>query len=149
MGLVILMMNTTIRTYSELSQFSNFKDRYEYLRLRGRVGEDTFGHQRYLNQIFYKTAEWKRLRNYIITRDKGCDLGIEGHEISNTQKIYIHHMNPITIEDIENRSVYAWDPEYLITTIHTTHNAIHYGDASLLTIEPIVRFENDTCPWKL
>ena len=126
--------------------FQTFKERYKYLRLRGFVGEETFGYDRYLNQVFYKSKEWMDIRNYVIIRDNGCDLGIPGHEIHG--RILIHHMNPITKEDILNRSEFLLDPEYLISTIKLTHDAIHYGDENLLMDEPIVRTKNDTCPWR-
>ena len=137
---------TSIKTYSELITISTFKERYEYLRLKGLVGEDTFGYDRYLNQSFYKSREWMDIRNYVIIRDNGCDLGMPGHEIHG--RIFIHHMNPITKEDILRRSKFLLDPEYLISTIKTTHDAIHYGDENLLMDEPIVRTKNDTCPWR-
>ena len=139
---------TTIRTYSELMKLSTFEERYEYLRLGGKVGEDTFGFDRYLNQLFYTSPEWRALRNDIITRDGGCDLGIRDREIGEGVKILIHHMNPITREDILNRSEYLLNPEYLICTIKNTHDAIHYGDSELLYKDPVVRSKNDTCPWR-
>lgn len=137
----------TIRTYSELITIPTFEERFEYLQLNGMVGEDTFGHRRYLNQIFYKTREWRDLRHYVIVRDNGCDLGVEGFDIHGT--IEIHHMNPITIEDIENRSEFLLDPEYLISTSPITHKAISYGDKSLLPLPPVERFRNDTIPWRV
>ena len=141
------MMNmTSIKTYSELITIPTFKERYEYLRLKGLVGEETFGYDRYLNQSFYKSREWMDIRDYVIIRDNGCDLGMLGHEIHG--RILIHHMNPITKEDILRRSKFLLDPEYLISTIKTTHDAIHYGDENLLIDEPIVRTKNDTCPWR-
>ena len=124
-----------------------FEERYEYLKLGGSVGKDTFGFDRYVNQRFYQSREWKSIRNEIIVRDNGCDLGVEGYEIHG--RIYIHHMNPILLKDIRDATEFLMDPEYLITTTHRTHNAIHYGDASLLVLEPIERTPNDTCPWKL
>lgn len=136
-----------IRTYSELSKLKTFEERYEYLKLNGRVGEDTFGYDRYLNQMFYKSPEWIKIRNYVITRDNGCDLGIEGREIR-SNRILIHHMNPITKEDILKKTDYLLNPEYLITTIKNTHDAIHYGTSELLYKDPIIRTKNDTCPWK-
>lgn len=139
---------TTIRTYSELMKLSTFEERYEYLRLGGKVGEDTFGFDRYLNQLFYTSPEWRALRNDIITRDGGCDLGIPDREIGEGVKILIHHMNPITRDDILNRSEYLLNPEYLICTIKNTHDAIHYGDSELLYKDPVVRSKNDTCPWR-
>lgn len=138
----------TIRTYSELITIPTFEERYEYLRLGGKVGEDTFGFDRWLNQMFYNSGEWRSLRNFIITRDLGCDLGHVDHEIPDGVRIYIHHMNPIDVNDIVKRSDFLLDPEYLITTIKSTHDAIHYGDASLLVTNPIVRTMNDTCPWR-
>ena len=137
---------TSIRTYSELSKLSTFEDRYQYLRLDGVVGKQTFGFDRYLNQVFYKSERWRQARNFVIIRDNGCDLGIEGHEING--RILVHHMNPLTIDDILGESDYLLDPEFLISTIHNTHNAIHYGDASLLITAPIERTQYDTCPWK-
>lgn len=139
-------MKRIIRTYSELTKFKTFKERYEYLRLSGSVGESTFGFDRYLNQIFYRSQKWKAIRDYVIIRDNGCDLGIEGHDIAG--KVLIHHMNPITRLDIESESDMLLNPEYLISTTHNTHNAIHYSDESLLITAPIVRSKNDTCPWK-
>ncbi len=135
-----------IRTYSELSQLRTFKERYEYLRLGGTVGEDTFGFDRYLNQIFYNSEEWKAIRREVIIRDNGCDLGLDGYEIHG--KILIHHMNPIRSKDIIQRSEILLNPEYLISTVLGTHNAIHYGDADLLPVLPQERSRNDTCPWK-
>lgn len=124
-----------------------FEERFEYLRLNGRVGEDTFGFDRYLNQNLYqRNPKWRAARNQVIIRDNGCDLGIEGREIYG--KIIVHHMNPITIEDIEKESDFIFDPEYLICVTHNTHNAIHYGDENLLTRGPIERTKNDTCPWR-
>lgn len=139
-----------IRTYSELIKLSTFFERYEYLKLGYRVGEETFGFDRYLNQKFYKSKEWRDIRNYIITRDLGCDLGILTREIPNGVKALVHHMNPIRPSDIRFSTDYLANPEYLITTIKRTHDAIHFGDDDLLFEEtPIVRLPNDTCPWKL
>ena len=137
---------TKIKTYSELSKLTTFKERFEYLRLDGSVGEATFGYDRYLNQVFYRSQVWKRVRDTVIIRDNGCDLGIIGHEIYD--KIIIHHMNPITIQDIERESEFLLNPDYLICVTHNTHNAIHYGDAKLLIDEPIIRTPFDTCPWR-
>ena len=139
-----MLMN--IRTYSDLSKLTTFEDRYNYLRLNGFVGQETFGFDRYLNQVFYKSAKWRSVRDFVIVRDNGCDLGIEGREIYG--KIIIHHMNPITIKDIEQESDFLLDPEFLISTVHETHNAIHYGDENLLIRMPIERKPNDTCPWR-
>ena len=135
-----------IRTYSELVTLKTFEERFKYLQLNGVVGEQTFGFDRYINQIFYQTQEWKSIRNHVILRDNGCDLGVEGYEISG--RILIHHMNPITAKDIEKRSDILMNPEYLISTVHNTHNAIHYGDEGLLVKAPIERKPNDTCPWR-
>lgn len=138
---------TIIRTYSELSKLTTFADRFEYLRLDGQVGKDTFGFDRIFNQMFYTSREWKAVRDFVLLRDNGCDLGMAGHEILG-QRFIVHHMNPISLEDIEKHSDILLDPEYLITTVHLTHNAIHYGDANILTIAPIERVKNDTCPWR-
>lgn len=144
---MVLRVILVIRTYSELCKFQTFKERFEYLQLSdGHVGADTFGYDRYLNQQFYKTREWKRLRDQLIIRDNGCDLGVDGYEIHG--RVIVHHMNPITKEDILNRTEYLMNPEYLICTTHNTHNAIHYSDESLLILDPIERSPNDTCPWK-
>lgn len=137
----------SIRTYSELITIPTFQERFQYLRLNGVVGNDTFGFDRYLNQIFYRSQRWRSVRDFVIIRDNGCDLGMDGYEIHS--KILIHHMNPITLKDIERESEFLLDPEYLICTSHNTHNAIHYGDEDLLITEPIQRTRNDTCPWKL
>lgn len=142
-GMVIRM---AIRTYSELIQIPTYKERFEYLRLDGQVGRDTFGYDRYLNQIFYRSQKWKSIRDQIIIRDNGCDLAMEGYDIYS--KIIIHHMNPITIKDIELESDYLMDPEFLICVSHNTHNAIHYSDSNLLITAPIERTKNDTCPWR-
>ena len=138
--------STNFKTYSELITLPTFEERFRYLSLDGRVGEDTFGFDRYMNQIFYRSQRWKSIRDYVFIRDNGCDLGVEGFEIHG--KFIIHHMNPITIKDIERESDFLLDPEYLITTVHNTHNAIHYGDESLLITAPIERTANDTCPWR-
>lgn len=135
-----------IRTYSELIKLPTFEERYEYLKLDGKVGEETFGFDRYINQEFYRSNEWLKVRDFVIVRDGGCDLAIEDREI--VGKILVHHMNPITIDDILNRSKFLLDPEYLISTIKNTHDAIHYGDSSLLITAPIERRKNDTCPWR-
>jgi hypothetical protein len=141
------MTKTTIKTYAELSRLTTFEDRFNYLKLNGQVGRDTFGFDRIFNQRFYKSREWKAVRDFVIIRDNGCDLGIEGREIYG-RNIIIHHMNPISLDDIENHSDFLLNPEYLITTVHNTHNAIHYGDIDLLITAPIERSKNDTCPWK-
>lgn len=135
-----------IRTYHELVKRATFRERFEYLRLGGQVGADTFGFERYLNQRFYHSAEWQSIRNTVIARDLGCDLGVDGYSIFG--KVYIHHMNPITTTDIRKATEYLSNPEYLICTTHNTHNAIHYGDASLLPTELVERTPYDTCPWR-
>jgi hypothetical protein len=137
----------SIKTYSELITLPTFEQRYEYLRLGGTIGEETFGCDRWLNQVFYKTREWKDFRRNIIVRDMGCDLGISDREIHGI--ILIHHINPISINDIRNRRLdVILNPENAICTSHNTHNAIHYGDDSLLVKVPIARSRNDTCPWR-
>lgn len=136
-----------IRRYSELIKLPTFEERYEYLRLDGEVGKETFGFDRYLNQIFYRTIEWKNLRDQIIIRDNGCDLGITGEEINSN--IIIHHMNPISADDILHGSDFLMNPEYLICVSHKTHNSIHYGDTKFpLSRTFVERTPNDTCPWK-
>lgn len=135
-----------IKTYSELVKLNTFEDRFNYLSLDGTVGNTTFGFDRYLNQFFYKSSKWRQVRNKVIIRDGACDLGIDGRDIHG--RIIIHHMNPISIEDINEESEYLLDPEYLICVTHDTHNAIHYGDENLLARGPIIRKPNDTCPWK-
>ena len=142
-GKVIQM---SIRTYSELITLPTFEERFRYLQLGGKVGEDTFGHDRYLNQMFYTSDEWRRIRRDVIVRDNGCDLGMQDREIHGL--IIIHHMNPITIEDIINRSEFLLNPEYLISTVKNTHDAIHFSDERILITDPIERRPNDTCPWK-
>lgn len=139
-------MRSTILTYSELCQLDTFEKRYQYLRLNGSVGNATFGFDRWLNQRFYKDPEWISLRRDIIIRDLGCDLGISDREICGP--IMVHHMNPITKEDIIYRSEFLLNPEYLICCSDNTHKAVHYGDESLLVLAPIVRSRNDTCPWR-
>lgn len=131
--------------YSELKALKTFQERFEYLKLKGRIGEDTFGFDRYLNQMFYRDPNWLQVRNAVIIRDNGCDLGMPGHEIYG--KIYIHHMNPIIQSDILDRNPDIINPEFLICTSQRTHNAIHYGN-EMPMLEPIIRTPNDTCPWK-
>lgn len=140
------MKNTMIRNYRELRRLRTFEERYYYLQLKGVVGETTFGFDRYLNQILYTSDRWLKTRDGVIIRDNGCDLGIEGYEIQG--RILVHHMNPITIEDVEEERDIVFDPEYLICTTLRTHNAIHFGDEKLLPKIPIERKRNDTCPWK-
>lgn len=136
-----------IRCYSELIKLRTFKERYEYLKLDGKVGEETFGFDRWLNQAFYKSKEWQRIRNDVIARDLGCDLGCIDREIID-EMILIHHMNPISKEDIINKTDFLLNPEYLITTIDNTHRAIHYGNEEMLYQPPVERFKNDQCPWR-
>ena len=140
------MNQTSIKTYSELIQLDSFEERYRYLRLDGEVGKETFGFDRYFNQIFYKSPEWKAIRDTIIIRDNGCDLAIPGYEIRG--RILIHHMNQITKRDILERSDLLLNPEYLICVTKRTHDAIHYGDENLLMTGPVERTRNDTCPWR-
>lgn len=137
-----------IRTYTELSKLHTFEERFKYLRLKGEVGKEIWGFDRYLNQRFYHSKEWRSIRNQVIIRDRGCDLGIEGFEIPKGRAL-VHHMNPITQEDIENGDFSKLlNPEFLITTTHNTHQAITYGDEHLLITAPTERKPNDTCPWK-
>lgn len=136
-----------MRTYSELIKIPTFEERFKYLELDGRVGIETFGFDRYLNQKFYRSSEWKRIRNYVITRDNGCDLAIPEREIPNGIRIIVHHINPISIEDITDKKEWIFDPEFLICTIKRTHDAIHYSDESILYSEPIERTPNDTTLW--
>jgi hypothetical protein len=135
-----------IRRYSELVKLTTFKERFNYLKLSGKVGEETFGFDRYINQKFYTSYEWRKVRDIVIVRDNGCDLGIEGYELN--KNILIHHLNPISKKDIVNQSDILLNPEYLICVSHNTHNAIHYGDDTLLPLPIIERTPNDTCPWK-
>ena len=139
-------MSMIVKSYSEMIALPTFIERYRYLRLGGQVGYETFGFDRWLNQKFYKDPEWLSVRDKVIIRDNGCDLGMEGHEIYG--KILVHHINPITKEDILRRDPKLFDPENLICTIKNTHDAIHYGDESLLIVAPTIRTRNDTCPWK-
>ena len=141
-----VMRTMIIRTYSELITIPTFEERYEYLRLGGKVGEETFGFDRYLNQLFYKSNEWRDIRDHVIIRDNGCDLAMLDREIYG--RILVHHMNPVSVDDIVRRSKYLLDPEYLICTTKITHDAIHYGDSSLLITAPIERSKNDMCPWR-
>lgn len=141
----------SIRTYSELITIPTFEERFRYLKLNGIVGEETFAFERYLNQIFYKSDEWKHVRREVILRDTGlndycCDLGVDGYYIGGI--IVVHHMNPITKEDLLYRTKYLLDPEYLICTADNTHKAIHYGDENLLYKPPVERQQYDTCPWR-
>ena len=137
-----------VKSYSELIKLPTFLERYRYLRIGGTVGDFTFNGHRLLNQALYRSPEWRSFRRQIAIRDDGCDLGCEDHKIMGSTKIYVHHINPITVEDITNGSPMIFDPENVITTIFNTHQAIHYGDESLLITEPIVRSQNDTCLWR-
>lgn len=143
---MIAINEPIVRTYSELIQLPTFEERYRYLRLQGSVGKSTFGFDRYLNQNFYRSTEWKRIRDEVIVRDNGCDLGIEDRTIYG--RILIHHMNPITEKDILRMSDILMNPEYLICVTHQTHNAIHYGDENQIFTGLVERRPNDTCPWK-
>ena len=134
------------KTYKELIHIPTFKERFEYLKLPGIVGKETFGHNRYLNQDFYSSNEWKRIRNFVIARDLGRDLGVEGYDLYNG--LVVHHINPITMDDIINHSDIVFDPENLITTCLKTHNAIHYGDFSQVVDTYVPRQPYDTCPWR-
>lgn len=147
----------SIKTYSELITIPSFEERFRYLQLDGQVGKETFGYDRYLNQVLYNSQEWRRFRHEIIIRDNACDLAHEDHEIPSWRdenglihgpKILIHHINPITVDDVVNRRSIVFDPENTITTILSTHNAIHYGDENLLPKAPIERSKNDMCPWR-
>lgn len=135
-----------MKTYTELITIPTFEERFRYLKLDGVVGQSTFGYDRYLNQVLYHSDEWKRFRRDIIVRDNGCDLACDGFDIQ--IRALIHHINPITVEDVLNRHPKVFDPDNVITTTYNTHRAIHYGDESLLIIAPIIRTPNDTCPWK-
>lgn len=134
-----------IRTYSEMCKFRTLEERFEYLKLSGSVGRSTFGFDRYINQRFYTSRQWRQTREHVIARDLGCDLGVDGYEIHD--RVIIHHMNPMTVEDIEEGVVDVLDPEFLVTTSHLTHNAIHYSDRSLLPQLPVERRRGDTNLW--
>lgn len=138
---------SNIKTYSELIELPSFLDRYNYLKIGGQVGVETFGYDRYLNQVLYRSDEWKDFRRDMIVRDHGCDLAHDEYEIYG--KILVHHIDPITVEDVIRRHPKIFDPENVISTSLNTHNAIHYGDETLLVLGPIERRPNDTCPWKL
>lgn len=135
-----------MRTYSELIQIPTHLERFRYLKLQGEVGKDTFGFDRYLNQIFYHSKEWRHIRDLVIVRDSGCDLAVPGYEIHG--RVYIHHMNPVIVRDILDISGFLINPEYLICVTFDTHNAIHYGSEQSLRTIPQERFPNDTCPWR-
>ncbi len=134
------------RSYSELIRIPSYEERYSYLRLDGEVGSATFGFDRYLNQRFYHSSEWRSIRDFVIARDNGCDMAVDGRTIYD--KIYIHHINPICVKDLELVRDILYDPEYLVCVSFDTHNAIHYGTDSLLSKDPIIRRPGDTCPWR-
>ena len=136
-----------MKTYSELSKLETFEERFNYLKLDGKVGTETFGFDRYANQAFYKSREWKKARREVIIRDKGCDLGIEGYDINEPGRIRIHHLNAISMEQILNRDPIIFDPENLICTTQRTHNAIHYGDEGQIAKGPVERKAGDTKLW--
>lgn len=140
------MKNSIIKTYSELITLPTFEERFRYLKLDGVVGEETFGFDRYLNQVFYNSQEWKDIREYVIMRDNGCDLAIPDREI--VGRILVHHMNPVLKDDIVRRSKFLLDPEYLISTYKNTHDAIHFSNEKILFSNPIERTLHDTCPWR-
>jgi len=135
----------TTRSYSKLKEIEGFRERYEYLKLQSSVGVATFGYDRWMNQQFYTSTQWRQVRHHVIARDNGCDLGVDGHEIYG--RLYIHHLNPLTIEDLREGAESIIDPEYLITTTHLTHNAIHYGDDNLLPRPVVERKPGDTKLW--
>lgn len=135
-----------IRTYSELIKIETFEDRFRYLQLKGAVGKETFAHERYLNQIFYRSPEWKKIRDYVIIRDCGRDLAMEGFDIYD--RVYVHHMNPIMLRDVLEHNEDIINPEFLVCCSFNTHQAIHYSDESILIGSPLERRPNDTCPWR-
>lgn len=139
------MVTMRIRRYSELMRYDSFDDRYEYLKLGGEVGRSTFGFDRHINQTFYRSSQWKSVRDFVIVRDNGCDLAVPGHEIHT--ELLVHHMNPMTVDDILHGEEWILDPEYLICVCHNTHNAIHYGDKSLLPTAFVERRPGDTKLW--
>lgn len=144
--LVMTMMMKSIKTYSELVKLPTFSERFQYAKLDGVVGKATFGYDRYLNQFLYRSKEWRKFRNDIIIRDEGCDLAFPDREIND--RIIIHHLNPITMEDIIQKHACVFDPDNVVCVGHMTHEAIHYGDEDLLPKPPIIRKPNDTCPWR-
>lgn len=139
------MTNSTIRSYSELMEIPTFLERFDYLMLRGTVGDPTFGHERWLNQRFYTSREWRQIRDHVIVRDNGCDLAMPGHDIH--ARLIIHHMNPMSVHDIRHGNDEIFEPEFLISTTHRTHNAIHYGDVSQLPQPYVERQPGDTDLW--
>lgn len=143
---MVNQMNMKNKTYSEAMSLRTYEERFEYLKLGGTVGVATFGFDRYLNQTLYRSPEWKRFRRNMVIRDNGCDMGFDGYEIQG--KVLLHHINPLTIDDVLNRDPKIFDPENVICVSLDTHNAIHYGDKDLLITDPIIRTKNDTCPWR-
>ncbi len=135
-----------IKSYSEMCSFSTFIERFNYLKLNGKVGIETFGFDRYLNQVLYCSQEWKRFRRQVIIRDNGCIFGLDGYNING--RLIVHHINPITLEQIEQRDPMIFSMENVVCVTHNVHEAIHYGDESLIPTDPIIRKPNDTCPWK-
>ena len=140
------MKSMKVRTYSELKDLKTFEDRFNYLKLDGIVGEETFGYDRILNQVLYKSKKWRRARDKVIIRDNGCDLGIDGRDIYS--RITVHHMNPISVDDVLKEREHVFNPEYLISTSDLTHKAIHYSNDDILPKDPIERKPNDTCLWR-
>lgn len=136
------------KTYSELVKLQTFEERFEYLSLKGKIGAETFGSERYLNQVLYNSPEWKAFRHKIIIRDNGCDLAFPDREIPTGARMIIHHINPLTVDDVLARDPCIFDPENVITTTKRTHDAIHYGDSSILYKDPVERKPNDTIPWR-
>lgn len=144
-----VMVAMTTKSYSEMMKLKTYEERFNYLKLNGKVGEVTFGSDRILNQLLYNgDPEWKRTRNKVIIRDNGCDLGIEGRKIEKPIPILVHHINPITVDDVINRSPKVFDLNNLVCTTKLTHDAIHYSNESILIKDPVERRANDTCPWK-
>ena len=138
----------TIKRYSDLVRLRTAEERFNYLKLAGSIGESTFGFDRYLNQAFYTSKEWRKFRSEMILRDNGCDMALPDREIPSGAKLILHHINPLTLEDVEEQGEALFDPENVVCVSDRTHNAIHFGDISLLVLDPIVRRPNDTCPWK-
>ena len=141
-------MTKNIKTYSELLQYSSAEDRFQYLKIAGKVGVATFGFERYLNQALYTSSDWRRFRRDMIIRDNGCDMALPDRDIPEGCIIILHHINPLSLEDVEERSPAIFDPENVVCVSDRTHRAIHYGDISLLTLGPVVRRPHDTCPWR-
>lgn len=142
------MVNTMSKSYSELIKIDSYLDRYKYLKIGGKVGDETFGNSRYINQRLYHSSEWRQFRSKVILRDLSCDMAVEGYEIYDPRNLIIHHINPITLEDVLNRDPKIFDMDNVVCVSLGTHNAIHYGDESQLPIILTERSPNDTCPWK-